>query len=175
MKVAHIVKWDKQGMCHKDIASTIHTYQTTVTHILKWFKKSGDYYHINPKIGHPHKMDLCDSWIATQMIARVEAANTTKVPSHRCPSKQSREDPSLPVLRYDTEITVFGPIHTQETGSKLSPLWDWTSNFAPIHMHCVYDLATDEGCPHCIWNIKKFLICMHYCTILINSLVMCHS
>jgi len=48
-KIACIVEWDKQGMPHKDIASTIHIHQTTVTWILKWFEKSKDYYHINHK------------------------------------------------------------------------------------------------------------------------------
>jgi hypothetical protein len=74
---------------------------------------------------------------------------------------KSSEDPGIPVSRYDTETTVLGPIRPWETGSKSSPLWDRTSNFVPIHTHCVYDLTTDESCPHCISNIKKFPIRTH--------------
>jgi hypothetical protein len=65
------------------------------------------------------------------------------------------QDPGLPVSRYDTKITVFGSIRPQETGQKSSPLWDRTSDFVPICTHCVYDLATDGGCPHWVSNVGK--------------------
>jgi hypothetical protein len=52
---------------------------TTISLILNQFEKSCDYYHINPKKGCPCKMDLCESCIATRMIAWVEAVNTTEV------------------------------------------------------------------------------------------------
>jgi hypothetical protein len=47
------------------IIKSIHIYHTTVSHILNWFEKFHDYYHINPKTGYPCKIDLCESYIAT--------------------------------------------------------------------------------------------------------------
>jgi Homeodomain-like domain len=74
-KVAWIVEQKQQGWSHQDIAKSIHIHRTTISRILNWFEKSHDYYHINPKTGHPCKMDLRESHIATQIIAWVEAAN----------------------------------------------------------------------------------------------------
>jgi hypothetical protein len=85
-KVAWIVEHKQQGWSHQDIAKSIHIHCTTISCILNWFKKSHDYYYINPKTGRPCKMDLCESHIATQMIAWVEAANTIEVQKKAFPT-----------------------------------------------------------------------------------------
>jgi len=78
-EVTCIVKQNKHGLPPQEIAQSIGIHHTTITHILKQFEKLGDYYHKNPKTGQPCKMDLCESWIATWMITKVEAANAVEV------------------------------------------------------------------------------------------------
>jgi transposase len=89
-KVAQIVEQKQQGWSHQDIAKSIHIHHTTISRILNWFEKSHNYYHINPKTGHPHKMDLHESHIATWMIAQIEAANATEVQKKAFPTVSIR-------------------------------------------------------------------------------------
>jgi Transposase len=65
---------------------SIYTTLPSLSHILNRFEKSCDYYHINPKTGHPCKMDLHKSCIATRMITWVEAANATEVQKKAFPT-----------------------------------------------------------------------------------------
>jgi len=78
-KVSRIVDRQRQGQSHNEIAKSIGIHRTTVFWILKWFKKSGNNYHINPKTGHPYKMEIRECQIAAQMLSRVEAANAAEV------------------------------------------------------------------------------------------------
>ena len=49
-KVTCIIEWNRHRLPLQEIAQSIGIHHTTVTCILKWFKKSGDYYHKNPKL-----------------------------------------------------------------------------------------------------------------------------
>ena len=52
---------------------------TSVAHILKCFNKSKDAYYINSKTGCPYKMDICEVWVAAQMLAKTKVVNPTEV------------------------------------------------------------------------------------------------
>ncbi len=78
-KVSRIVDRQRQGQSHNEIAKSIGIHRTTVSRILKRFEKSGDNYHINPKIGCPRKMEIRKCRIAAQMLSWVEAANAAEV------------------------------------------------------------------------------------------------
>ena len=78
-KVARIVEWKGQGITHDEIAKHIGIRRTTVGRILTRFEKSGNYYHIYPRTGHPRKLDIRDMRVATRMLARSKAANATEV------------------------------------------------------------------------------------------------
>jgi transposase len=89
-KVARVVERNRRGVPPHEIAKSIGIHRTTVTRILKRFEKSGDYYHVNPKAGRPHKMDIRESRIAARMLARVEAANATEVQKKAFPEVSAR-------------------------------------------------------------------------------------
>jgi len=78
-KVAQVVDFKKLSMGNEEIAQRIGIHRTTVTRILKCFEKSEDLYYVNPKTGHPHKMDVREVQVAAQMLAKTEAANATEV------------------------------------------------------------------------------------------------
>lgn len=65
-KVTHIVEQNRHGLSPLEIAQSIRVHHTTVTHILKWFKQSGNYYHQNTNTGHPRKMDEHERQIICQ-------------------------------------------------------------------------------------------------------------
>jgi IS30 family transposase len=114
MKVAHIVEQNRQGLPPSEIAQSIGAHHTTVTRILKRFKKLGDYYHVNPKTGHPHKMDTHESWIAAWMIAKVEAANAVEIQKNSLP--QSLRQDSTEALEGTGAIMSHLEVQAQPNG-----------------------------------------------------------
>src|SRR5216684_487837 len=78
-KVSHIIDRRRQGQTQEEIAKSIGIHHTTISRILKRFKKSGDVYHVNPKTGHPRKMEIRECQMAARMLSQVEAANVTEV------------------------------------------------------------------------------------------------
>jgi len=78
-KVSRIIDRRRQGQSQEEIAKSIGIHCTTISRILKRYKQSGDVYHVNPKTGHPHKMEIQECQIAAWMLSRVEAANATEV------------------------------------------------------------------------------------------------
>ena len=77
-KFACIVEQNRWGLPPSEIAQSIGVHHTTVTHILKRFKKLSDYYHVNPKTGCPCKMGIDEGWIVAQVIAKVDAVEIQK-------------------------------------------------------------------------------------------------
>ena len=78
-KVACIVSWDKQGIPRPDIACNLNLHRTTVTHILKRYEKSQDFYFVNPKSGRPRIFHECDARVAALVLARTQAANVAEL------------------------------------------------------------------------------------------------
>ena len=78
-KVSRIIDRRRQGQSQEEIAKSIGIHRTTISRILKRYKQSGDVYHVNPKTGHPHKMEIQECQIVAQMLSWVEAANATEV------------------------------------------------------------------------------------------------
>src|SRR6266576_2483398 len=89
-KVSQIVDHQRQGQSYNEIAKSIGIHRTTVSQILKRFEKSGDNYHVNPKTGRPHKMEIRECRIAAQMLLQVEAANAAEVQKKAFPDVSTR-------------------------------------------------------------------------------------
>jgi len=71
-KVARVVDFKKLSMGNDEIAQKIGIYRTTVTRMLKQFKKSHDPYYVAPKTGRPCKLDA-------RMLAKTEVANAIEI------------------------------------------------------------------------------------------------
>src|SRR5258708_6141285 len=78
-KVSCIINCRRQEQTQEEIAKSIGIHHTTISRILKHFKKSGDVYHVNLKTGHPCKMEIQECQMAAWMLSQVEAANATEV------------------------------------------------------------------------------------------------
>ena len=89
-----IVKWNKHGIEHKDIAEKLKIHRTTVCRVLKRYINFPDYYHIQPKTGRPRIMDDREIRIAGRMIAKNEVQNATEL------QKKAFKDVSTQTLQH---------------------------------------------------------------------------